>query len=63
MTVTWTDPHVIDNSGLAVTLTSDVAKGSELDPGFHGIRITATDMSGNSASCNFFVSVEGVIVD
>ena len=58
--MTWTDPDVSDNSGLDVTLTSDVAKGAELGPGFHVIRITATDMSGNAASCNFVVTMEGM---
>ena len=59
VSVTWLDPVVSDNSGQAVTLTSSVAKGSSLGPGIHVVRLTATDQSGNRASCNFIISVQG----
>ena len=59
--VNWSDPDVTDNSASSVTLTSDVIKGTLLDPGFHIIRITASDLAGNKVSCNFVVTVEGAI--
>ena len=59
--VNWSDPDVTDNSASSVTLTSDVIKGTLLDPGFHIIRITASDLAGNKVSCNFVVTVEGAL--
>ena len=59
VTVTWLDPVVTDNDGQNVTLTSSVAKGSSLGPGVHVVRLTAADVSGNHASCNFVISVQG----
>ena len=59
--VNWSDPDVTDNSASSVTLTSDVIKGTLLDPDFHIIRITASDLAGNRVSCNFVVTVEGAL--
>ncbi|XP_070184227.1 sushi, von Willebrand factor type A, EGF and pentraxin domain-containing protein 1-like isoform X2 [Littorina saxatilis] len=58
VTVTWVDPVVNDNSGQSVTLSSSLAKGAALGPGFHVIRVTATDNDSNSAACNFVITVQ-----
>nr|UTK45904.1 sushi, HYR, ephrin receptor-like, and EGF domain-containing protein [Crepidula fornicata] len=56
--VTWTEPDVTDNSNGTVSVTSSHAQGSSLGPGFHIIRLTATDPSGNTAHCVFVVAVQ-----
>ena len=58
--VTWTDPVTQDNSGLAVTLSSSVAKGTTLGSGVHVVKIIATDTEGNSASCSFVIQMQGI---
>ncbi|XP_076471369.1 uncharacterized protein LOC143301165 [Babylonia areolata] len=58
VSVTWNDPDVSDNSGDNITLTSDTASGSSFLPGFHTVRVTATDTNGNSRICKFFVIIQ-----
>ncbi|XP_076451135.1 uncharacterized protein LOC143287013 [Babylonia areolata] len=58
VSVTWPDPQVTDNSNQSVTLTSSVAKGTAVGPGFHVIWVTGTDPAGNWARCNFVVMVQ-----
>lgn len=51
-----------DNCTDPVTdLTQDPAPGSELGVGVHPIELTATDEYGNTATCNFIITVEEVM--
>ena len=54
--VSWTEPKFKDNSG-KFRLTKNRAPG-ELTWGKYNIIYTATDGSGNSASCKFTISVQ-----
>ena len=60
-TVTWTDATATDNSGVvqSVLLTSNAQRrsGTFFVFGSYTITYTATDGSGNSASCSFTVTV------
>ena len=60
-TVTWTNATATDNSGVVqtVVLTSDAQRrsGTFFAFGSYTITYTATDGSGNSASCSFTVTV------
>ncbi|XP_076450356.1 sushi, von Willebrand factor type A, EGF and pentraxin domain-containing protein 1-like isoform X2 [Babylonia areolata] len=58
VTLTWSDPVTTDNSGQAVTLTSDLARGSRVGVGSHKVTITASDLAGNTASCSLVVTVK-----
>lgn len=50
-------PSAIDNSGLAVNITSDREPGSAFSVGITAVTYTATDSSGNSEACSFNVNV------
>ncbi|XP_076471109.1 uncharacterized protein LOC143301006 [Babylonia areolata] len=56
--LTWHDPSTTDNSGEEVTLSSDPRSGSLFPPGFHTVRVTATDAAENSRSCRFQVYIQ-----
>nr|XP_002731178.1 PREDICTED: low-density lipoprotein receptor-related protein 5-like [Saccoglossus kowalevskii] len=55
--VSWAIPSTTDNSG-EVNLTHSVQPPVELSNGQHAVTITATDPSGNSAVCQFTVTVQ-----
>ncbi|KAK7466018.1 hypothetical protein BaRGS_00037419, partial [Batillaria attramentaria] len=55
----WIDPQTTDNSN-SVTLSSVPPKGTMVEPGYHTVRLTATDAAGNQNQCSFFVNVEHV---
>ncbi|MEW5825875.1 MAG: HYR domain-containing protein, partial [Candidatus Bipolaricaulota bacterium] len=54
--VTWTAPTVTDNC-TGVTMTPDIAPGSTFPVGTTAVTYTATDTSGNTATCSFNVTV------
>lgn len=54
--VSWTPPDASDNC--SVTLTSTHEAGDVFEPGTTTITYTATDPSGNVATCSFNVTVE-----
>ena len=55
--VNWSSPAVSDNSGKGVTLQSDIPSGSSFLPGVTSVTYTVTDVSGNTRSCRFTVTV------
>ena len=58
-TVQWTPPTASDNSGGAVTLTSDYSPGDTFPIGTTTVTYTATDAYGNTATSTFNVVVTG----
>ena len=58
-TVSWTPPSGSDNSGEAVTLTSDYSPGDAFLIGNTTVTYTATDAYGNTATSAFNVVVTG----
>ena len=58
-TVSWTPPTASDNSGEAVTLTSDYSPGDAFPIGTTTVTYTATDAYGNTATSSFDVVVTG----
>ena len=58
-TVSWTPPTARDNSGEAVTLTSDYSPGDMFGIGTTNVTYTATDSYGNTATFTFNVVVTG----
>ncbi|XP_059158280.1 uncharacterized protein LOC131942419 [Physella acuta] len=56
--VTWVIPSVSDNSGVSLTVSSDVASGSKFPAGRHTVTFTATDDARNSGTCKMEVSVQ-----
>lgn len=60
--VSWTPPTVRDNVAVA-SLSSSHAPGSEFFVGVTTVVYTATDSSGNAASCSFVVTVSGGVAD
>ena len=54
--VSWTEPTASDNSGV-VNLVGNYAPGSSFPLGTTTVTYTATDGSGNQASCSFQVVV------
>jgi len=56
-TATWTPPTASDNCSGAVTVTSNYAPGSLFPVGITTVIYTATDPTGNSATCTFTVTV------
>ena len=58
-TVSWTPPTASDNSGEAVTMTSDYESGETFPIGKTKVTYTATDSYGNTASSAFNVVVTG----
>ena len=59
--VTWTVPTASDNSGEAVTLTSDYSPGDVFLLGNTTVTYTATDVYGNTGTYSFNVEVTGNI--
>ena len=59
VTVSWTPPTASDNSGEAVTLTSDYTPGDRFSIGTTTVTYTATDTYGNTATSTFNVVVIG----
>ncbi|MBT1701936.1 HYR domain-containing protein [Chryseosolibacter indicus] len=53
---TWLAPTANDNSG-SVTLTSSHKSGNSFPIGRTEVTYTATDLSGNSSTCSFFIDV------
>ncbi|XP_030829083.1 mucin-17 isoform X7 [Strongylocentrotus purpuratus] len=61
--VTWTEPIAVDNSGVANSVVSQ-SPGSFFAVGATNVVYTATDLSGNTGTCSFFVTVsEEALVD
>ena len=58
-TVSWTPPTASDDSGEAVTLTSDYSPGDAFSIGTTTVTYTATDAFGNTATSSFNVVVIG----
>ena len=56
--ITWAPPTATDNTGM-VTLTSDYNPGDSFAIGTTVVTYTATDASGNTATCSFNVTVVG----
>ncbi len=57
MTVTWIEPTVIDNSGMAPTVRISHSPGSNFPVGTTDILYIFSDMAGNEAVCSFSVTV------
>ena len=57
--VTWPPATATDNSGQQPSLTSNPALNSIFTLGFSTVMYTATDQSGNRATCTFPVNVIG----
>ncbi|XP_033099723.1 uncharacterized protein LOC117103263, partial [Anneissia japonica] len=55
--IIWSDPMFTDNSG-DLTLTSNVESGVRRGPGMLSVEYTASDPSGNDATCTFTVNIE-----
>ena len=58
-TVTFDPANVTDNSMLSITPVSYPVSGSNFSIGDTEVQFNATDVSGNTASCTFTVTVEG----
>ena len=57
--VRWEEPKVSDNSGREVSVTPSIPMGSRFPIGVTEVIYTATDFSGNNATCSFTVTVRG----
>ena len=57
--VKWEPPIAIDNSGDNTTTICDPASGSDFAIGQTSVTCIASDSSGNSKSCIFYVDVSG----
>ena len=57
--VTWDMPQPVDTHSEIWNLTSSRQPGVTLPEGTHAIIITATDSAGNTATCRFYVTVQG----
>ncbi|XP_070547324.1 hyalin-like [Ptychodera flava] len=55
--VMWQDPQASDNSGVSPVVTTTFSPGSKFPMGSTSVAYTATDGSGNNATCNFTVIV------
>ena len=58
-TVSWTPPTANDNSGEAVTLTSNYSPGDTFPIGNTRVTYTATDAYGNTATSSGNIIVRG----
>ena len=58
-TVSWTEPTVTDNSGTAVTVSSNFRSGETFILGTTPVIYSAVDAHGNNATYTFDVIVEG----
>ena len=59
-TVSWTPPTASDNSGEAVTLTSDHSPGDTFTIGTTTVTYASADSYGNTATSTFNVVVTGM---
>ena len=57
--VNFTQPAVTDNSGAPVNVTVNYQSGTQFPFSDTVVIFTAMDTSGNTATCNFTVSVDG----
>ena len=57
--VTWTVPTATDNSGGVVTSTSTHNSGDSFTTGVTTVTYTFSDPTGNQATCQFVVMVNG----
>ncbi|XP_076471578.1 uncharacterized protein LOC143301281 [Babylonia areolata] len=55
--VTWSPPEASDSSGNVTYVTCDVASGASFPPGVTNVTCWASDLAGNSRSCEFAVNV------
>ena len=57
--VKWQQPTAIDNSGVLPTLNSNEQSGRYfVVPGSYEVLYTATDNSGNAATCTFRITLK-----
>ncbi len=57
--VNWDTPTVTDNSGVEPSVTSNRASGAFFSvPGSYEVIYTATDGSGNQATCSFTITLK-----
>ena len=59
-TVTWTEPTVTDNSGTAVSVSSNYRSGDRFTLGTTPVIYSAVDAHENNATYSFDVVVEGL---
>ena len=57
--VNWTEPVATDNLGAKPLVTSNYKPPQKFTQGTHMISYTATDQSGNGATCIFAIKVIG----
>ena len=57
--VNWTEPVATDNLGATLSVMSNYKPPKRFTPGTHVITYTATDQSGNEATCTFAIKVIG----
>ena len=57
--VSWTPPNATDNTGGPVTEDASHSPGDAFSIGVTTVKIDAIDESGNSASCEFNITVVG----
>lgn len=55
--VDWDEPVVYDNSNTLVNITQSIKPGF-LEPGFHEVKYTAIDQSGNENNCQLNITVD-----
>lgn len=60
--VTWPPANASDNSGIQPILTSTPARNAVFTQGLSVVTYTATDQSGNRATCTFSVNVLGELI-
>jgi hypothetical protein len=53
----WSIPVATDNCEVTVTQTAGPAQGDTLQVGLYRIEYTATDLAGNTTTCEFFINV------
>ena len=56
--MSWSDAVAVDNTG-SLSVTSDIASGSNFSVGETTVTYTTSDGSGNTASCSFTVTIIG----
>ena len=60
--VTWTGPDASDNSGIVPNVTCQSASGNNFTIGTTVVKCNATDTSGNTAQCSFYVIINGMSI-
>ena len=57
--VNWQEPTATDNSGVVPVVHSNEQAGKHFDvPGSYEVLYTATDESGNTATCSFLITLK-----